>query len=101
MEVAQEKARGDDESKVFHVRIGLRHRRMVVQHQQNSSHHENQKAAEAQRAQEPGDPESQRPFSNLDRGQMKKNVLLDRERLMQAAGPRSAAKNGAPDTGRS
>ena len=47
MQVAQKQSRGDDELQVFRVGVGLRHRRMVIEHQRNAGRDQDQKRSRA------------------------------------------------------
>src|SRR3989442_8671692 len=97
MQIAQEEAGGDNELQILGVGVGLRDRRMVIEHQQNAGDHQDKKGSESQRAQVPGRAEAEHAPPHLGGEKMKEDVLLDSERPVQRAGTGSAAENRAPD----
>jgi len=59
MKVSQENPRGDDKLQILDVCIALWNGGVIVEHQQNAGGHLNRKRAQSQRAQIPGDAETQ------------------------------------------
>src|SRR5271165_6399 len=98
MQIAQKHPRRDYELQVFHIRVGLRDRRMVVEHQQDTRNHKDEERPEGQGAQIPGRAELQRPLPRLDRKQMQKNVLLHEQCPAKVAVAAPAPEDGAPNT---
>src|SRR5689334_10386465 len=97
MQVAQKYAGGHHKLQVLHVRICLRHRRVVIEHEQNAGGNQDENRAQGQRAQIPRGAELQRARADLYREKMKKDILLHGLRAMQVAGAAAAAKYRAPD----
>ena len=72
VQVAQKHSRGHHELQVLHVGVGLRHRRMVVQHQQDSGDHQDQEGPQVSVPRIPGDAEVQRPLPDLAENRCRK-----------------------------
>jgi hypothetical protein len=97
MQVAKKHSRSHHKLQVLHVRICLRDRRVVIEHQQNAGGDQDKESAQGQRAQIPRGAELQRARADLYRKKMKKDILLHGLRAMQVAGAAAAAKYRAPD----
>src|SRR4029077_17371650 len=97
VQVAQKNPGSHNKLQVLHVRVSLRHRRMVIEHQQNAGGNQDKKSTERQRAQIPGGAELQGARPDFHREQMKEDILLDGLGAMQVTGAAAAAKYGAPD----
>ena len=52
VQIPEKESRRYDKLQVFHVRVGLRHRRVVVEHEQNAGDDQDQERPEGQRAQD-------------------------------------------------
>ena len=77
MQIAQKQSRRNHKLQILHVSISLRHRRMVIQHQQNAGDNQDEKRPQRKRAQVPRCAEAHHPFANLGREQMEEYVLLN------------------------
>src|SRR5208337_294726 len=85
VQIPEEKSRRYDKLQVLHVGVGLRHRRVVVQHEQNAGDDQDEERPEGQRAQKPSGAEVDHAFANFGGKQMEEDILLDGECTVQRA----------------
>src|SRR5947209_20377354 len=97
MQVAQKHAGSHYKLQVLHVGISLRHRWMLITHEQDAGRDQDETRAQRERAQIAGRAELQSARADFYRKKMKEDILLDGLCTMQIAGTAAAAEYRSPD----
>ena len=85
VQIPEKESRRYDKLQVLHVGVGLRHGRVVVEHEQNAGDDQDQERPEGQRAQVPCGAEADHALADFGGEQMKEDILLDGESAVQRA----------------
>jgi len=82
VQVAQERAHVDHEREVLHVLVGARHRRVVIEHQEDAGHHQHERRGGGQAAQVERLREGDRAQPHLHRVDVQEEVGEDGQRTV-------------------
>src|SRR5579859_2758740 len=99
VKIAKEDAVRNDELEILHVAIGVRRGGMVIEHQEDAGHEENQKEQERNRAEIIRRADMQRLFADFDRHPVKKEISEDGYAAGAIRIRGAAAKHGLPHFG--
>jgi hypothetical protein len=85
VQIPEKESRRYDKLQVLHVGVGLRHRRVVVKHEQNAGDDKDQERPKGKRAKVPCSAEADHALANFGGKQVQEDILLDGECAVQRA----------------
>src|SRR5580765_1146843 len=96
VKISKEDTVRNDELKIFHIPVGMRRSRMVIEHEQNAGDEKNDEKDEGDRAEVVRGPRAKRLFSNLDRQPVEEKISENGQAARAICVCGAAAKDGLP-----